>query len=430
MREMKDSGIPWIGKIPKEWKIIHLKYLCSFKTGGTPANKIGINEEKNGIPWLTPEDIAGEIDIIPGRQYISKHIVAKNKYAIFPKGSTLLVCIASVGKTGYLTFPAYSNQQITALRPKVDLIKDKFLTYSILSFSKQISFDASSNVVPIVNTKYLSNFSICLPNKYEQQRIADYLDTKCARIDSIRKNVEAEIEALKQYKQAVITEAVTKGLDKNVEMKDSGIPWIGKIPKNWKTIRIGRIFKLRNERNHLSKDKVQLLSLYAGKGVFPTGSEGTINSGNHAQTVYDYKIVKKDDIVVNIILAWMGSLGISEYNGVVSPAYDVYIPDKTKVYPRYYHYVMRTSGIASECYRYGRGIMMMRWRTYSSEFKKINVPFPAMSIQIKIANYLNAKCLKIDSIIQKKQELLTKLDTYKKSLIYEYVTGKKEVPAV
>ena len=233
---------------------------------------------------------------------------------------------------------------------------------------------------------------------------------------------------MEDYKKSVITEAVTKGLNPDVEMKDSGIEWIGEVPKHWVTIRIGNAFSIRNERNYLPMEQVQLLSLYSGKGVFPTGEEGTTNRGNHAQTVADYKIVKKNDIVVNIILAWMGSLGISNYNGVVSPAYDVYIPNEEKVVPHYYHYVFRTSGIANECYRCGRGIMMMRWRTYSSEFKRIHVPFPPLAEQQQIADYLDTKCSEIDAIIADKKCQLDILAEYKKSLIYEYVTGKKEVP--
>lgn len=206
------------------------------------------------------------------------------------------------------------------------------------------------------------------------------------------------------------------------EMKDSGIEWIGEIPKHWITIRIGNAFSIRNERNYLPMEQVLLLSLYSGKGVFPTGEEGTTNRGNHAQTVADYKIVKKNDIVVNIILAWMGSLGISNYNGVVSPAYDVYIPNEEKVVPHYYHYVFRTSGIANECYRYGRGIMMMRWRTYSSEFKRIHVPFPPLEEQQQIADYLDTQCSEIDATAEDIQKEISLLEDYKKSVITEAVT--------
>lgn len=172
-------------------------------------------------------------------------------------------------------------------------------------------------------------------------------------------------------------------------------------------------------------EEVQLLSLYTDIGVFPHGEQK--EKGNKAVTVDGYNIVKKNDIVVNIILAWMGAIGISNYNGVTSPAYDVYVPDLSKVVPHYFHYVFRTSGIAGECYKYGRGIMMMRWRTYSSEFKLIKIPYPNLEEQQRIADYLDKKCTEIDSIISEKKQQIETIEEYKKSLIFEYVTGKKEV---
>lgn len=174
-------------------------------------------------------------------------------------------------------------------------------------------------------------------------------------------------------------------------------------------------------------EEVQLLSLYTGIGVFPHGEQE--ERGNKAVTVEGYKVVYKDDIVVNIILAWMGAIGVSNYDGVTSPAYDVYIPDTTKVVPHYFHYVFRTKGIAAECYKYGRGIMMMRWRTYSSEFKLIEVPYPSIVEQEQIASYLDTKCSEIDSLIAIKQQKIDTLKEYKKSLVYEAVTGKVDLTA-
>lgn len=204
--------------------------------------------------------------------------------------------------------------------------------------------------------------------------------------------------------------------------KDSGIEWIGAIPEGWDIIRIGYAFCLRSEKNYLPKDKVQLLSLYTGVGVFPTGSENTKASGNHAQTVIGYKIVHKNDIVVNIILAWMGAIGESNYDGVVSPAYDVYIPDLLKIVPHYAHYVFRTDGIAGECFKYGRGIMLMRWRTYSSEFKQIKIPFPPLPEQQRIADFLDTKCGILDRTIDAVSRQIEELEKYKKALITKTVT--------
>ena len=156
------------------------------------------------------------------------------------------------------------------------------------------------------------------------------------------------------------------------EMKDSGVEWLGKIPNHWMIRRIKNLFELRNEKNYEALEDVNLISLYTDKGVVQH-SDLTETTGNKAVTAEGYKIVKEDDIVVNIILCWMGAVGRSAYNGVTSPAYDVYKP-LHDTNSKYYHYLFRTSQFNGECYRYGRGIMLMRWRTYSTEFRAISVP--------------------------------------------------------
>lgn len=417
MREMKDSGVEWIGEIPKDWKTSKLKYLTT---------------ERSESALMTSEDI-----------YIGLENVPSNKNEVVEIQTENLQSIQNICKKDDVMFSKlrpYLNKVIICpcdcfctsefIIYKCFEGENRYLRYFLTNaaFIDVVTASTYGTKMPRANPQFIKNLEICYCDLAEQQQIADYLDTQCSEIDATTEDIQKEISLLEEYKKSVITEAVTKGLDPDAEMKDSGIEWIGEVPKHWVTIRIGNAFSIRNERNYLPMEQVQLLSLYSGKGVFPTGEEGTTNSGNHAQTVADYKIVKKNDIVVNIILAWMGSLGISNYNGVVSPAYDVYIPNEEKVVPHYYHYVFRTSGIANECYRYGRGIMMMRWRTYSSEFKRIHVPFPPLEEQQQIADFLDSKCSEIDAIIADKKRQRGILSEYKKSLIYEYVTGKKEVP--
>ena len=193
------------------------------------------------------------------------------------------------------------------------------------------------------------------------------------------------------------------------EMKDSGVEWLGKIPNHWMIRRIKNLFELRNEKNYEALEDVNLISLYTDKGVVQH-SDLTETTGNKAVTAEGYKIVKEDDIVVNIILCWMGAVGRSAYNGVTSPAYDVYKP-LHDTNSKYYHYLFRTSQFNGECYRYGRGIMLMRWRTYSTEFRAISVPLPPEDEQKRIVNFLDKK---IDDV--------EKLKAYKQSLITEVVT--------
>ena len=204
------------------------------------------------------------------------------------------------------------------------------------------------------------------------------------------------------------------------EMKDSGVAWLGFIPADWNITRIKNLFELRNERNYEDLDSVNLISLYTDKGVVQHRDlEKT--TGNKAVTAEGYKIVKQGDIVVNIILCWMGAVGRSDYNGVTSPAYDVYMP-VGDTNSEYYHYLFRTSQFNGECYRYGRGIMMMRWRTYSDEFRAIHVPLPPSEEQKRIVNYLRRKTRKVDALISNQEKQIEKLKQYKQSLITEVVT--------
>ena len=207
-------------------------------------------------------------------------------------------------------------------------------------------------------------------------------------------------------------------------MKDSGIDWIGKIPDEWTTRQIRYLFEIRDERNYKPLSEVNLISVYTDKGVLQHNDiEQT--TGNKAQNADGYKHVYKNDLVVNIILCWMGALGISDFDGVTSPAYDVYSPKNLDlIFPKYYHYLFRTPQFNGKCYTEGRGIMQMRWRTYSSEFKSIKVPFPPLSEQTKIAGFLDKKCAQIDSIIEESKKSIEEYKAWKQSVIFEAVTGK------
>ena len=423
-REMKDSGIEWIGNIPTNWELIRTKNRFQWHKDivGDKADEYErlaltlqgvIKRSKEDNTGLQPEAFVG-YQILRAGELVFKLIDLEN------------VSTSRVGLSPYtgIVSPAY-----IVLTPQ-DGINPIYAQYFFLSMWQREVFNhmGDDGVRSSLNAKDLLNVPLPCPSEKEQACIADFLNKQCAEIDLVIVETQRTIEEYKKLKQSIITEAVTKGVRGSRTMKNSGVEWIDEVPEEWECVKIGRFFTLRNEKNTLSEDQVQLLSLYTGIGVFPQGEHYTA-SGNHAQTVEGYKIVKKNDIVVNIILAWMGAMGVSDYDGVTSPAYDVYIPNLEKVLPRFYHYVFRTAGMAGECYKYGRGIMMMRWRTYSNEFKQIKVPYPPIEEQQLIADYLDEKCSEIDAIIAKKNTLLEKLESYKKSVIYEYVTGKKEVPA-
>lgn len=433
MREMKDSGILGVGKVPIFWGQSRLSYECYIRARlgwrGLKADEY-VDE---GYAFISAFNIQNGKLVWEPLNFITQERYDESPEIKLNIGDVLLVKDgAGVGKSARVdSLPCGGtapNSSIGVITP-YNSMSYRYVCYYIQSsvFSNFVGLLYNGMGVPHLTQEILKSIRILIPSLDEQQVICNYLDTKCSEIDALVADIQKQIDTLEEYKRSVITEAVTKGLDRDVEMRDSGDEWIGSIPNHWKIIRIGRLFRLRNEKNHLPMDKVQLLSLYTGIGVFPHGEQE--ERGNKAVTVEGYSIVKKNDIVVNIILAWMGAIGISNYNGVTSPAYDVYVPDLEKVVPHYFHYVFRTPGIAGECYKYGRGIMMMRWRTYSSEFKQIHVPFPDIKEQQQIADYLDKKCTEIDTLISEKKQQIATIEEYKKSLIFEYVTGKKEVTA-
>ncbi len=425
---MKDSGKEHIGLIPEDWKCMSLKF-CLSESMKYGASESGVEYDGCLPRYIRITDIDSDGNLKDeGKLSLTKAqasgYMLKDKTVLFARsGGTVGKSFLYKKEMGEAAFAGYL---ISAVVDK-NIILPEWLMYFTCSSSYKEWTQAIFNQATIQNIgadKY-SNMPIPVAPMSEQRKIVKFLDKKCQEIDKLIRDLNEEISILNHYKMSIITEKVTKGLDKDAQMKHSNEEWIGDVPADWDVIRIGHLFSMRNERNFLSEDKVQLLSLYTGIGVFPQGEHEA--RGNKAQTVDGYKIVRKNDIVVNIILAWMGAIGVSEYNGVTSPAYDVYIPDIKKVVPHYYHYVFRTNGIAGECYKYGRGIMLMRWRTYSTEFKQIKVPFPPIEVQKRIADYLDYKCSEIDAVIEEKKTQISILEDYKKVMIYEYITGKKKV---
>lgn len=399
MRKMKESGIEWIGKIPSNWKV------RKFKTLAKLCNGKEILSDGGDIP------VYGSGGIF---KWTSTYL---------HKGESLLM-----GRKGTIDNPMLVNGEFWTVDTMFYTSKffdtiGKFLFYSCKGI---INYDyyKSGSVLPSMTQTEVNNILLPIPPLSEQQAIADYLDCKCGQVDALVKNVREQIEQLKAYKQSLISEVVTKGLNPNAPMKDSGVEWIGEIPEAWEVKRIKDLFVLRNERNdEADLAKVNLISLYTDLGVVQH-SDIIETTGNRAVTADGYKLVYPNDIVVNIILCWMGAIGMSKYEGVTSPAYDIYRPLEGTL-SHYYHYLFRTPKFNGECYRYGRGIMMMRWRTYSSEFRSISIPVPPLFEQQAIAEYLGTKCGQIDRLIALKEAKIAQLEAYKKSLIYEVVTGKR-----
>ena len=269
-------------------------------------------------------------------------------------------------------------------------------------------------VADLWTTRYSEMKSILLPipPRTEQDQIVRFLDWKVSVINRLIGIKRREIERIEELRKT-ITHFMVYGNENKENVS------------RWEMRRIKTLFDMRDERNYEPLQTVNLISVYSKFGVIQN-KDIEYSMGNHARSAEGYKKVYENDIVVNIILCWMGAIGISAYNGVTSPAYDVYIPHKD-VCGRYYHYLFRTQDFSDKCYKVGKGIMSMRWRVYSPQFRNIIVPFPPLSEQIKIAAQLDNKLQNMDKYIQSIFRQIATLQELKTRLIADAVTGKIDV---
>ena len=421
-RKMKDSGIEWIGEIPEGWsknKVIRLFDIIG--SGTTPKN---ITSDFPVVNWIQSGDITGSF-MPTCKNVISANLLSQySALKVYPAPFIIIAMYgASVGNASISLIDGCVNQACCVLSsPSCNL---HYAFYVIKSAQSYLVRKAVGGGQPNISQETIKQLWLPLPPLSTQDIIVRNLDATCSKIDDLLSSVHASIEEYKKLKQAVITLAVTKGVRGEREMKDSGVEWIGEIPAEWSVQRIKTIFSIRNERNYLPLEQVNLISLYTDKGVVQhCDIEKT--TGNKASNADGYKKVYPNDMIVNIILCWMGAIGRSNYAGVTSPAYDVYVPS-SKIECKFYHYYFRTLGFSGDCYKNGRGIMAMRWRTYSDQFRSIKVVVPPLEEQKEIVGYLDAKCAEIDGLIAKKEQLAKELESYKKRVIYEVVTGKREV---
>jgi len=264
------------------------------------------------------------------------------------------------------------------------------------------------------------------PPLHEQQQISDYLDYKTSKIDILIEKTEQKIELLKEQRTSLINTTVTKGLNPNVEMKDSGVEWIGEIPSKWKTTRLKYIFKLREEKTDTGEG--ELLTVTITKGI--VRRRDFIKKGDHlsrSKSLKGYKVCYTNDLVNNIMKMGFRCLGISDYNGIVSPAYSVFSFINNKNKPMYWDYLLRTDLYVTEYKKRSKGIQESRMRLYDDYFLDIVSIVPPHQEQQQIVDYLDKENSKLDKLIDIESKRIKLLKEYRQSLISDVVTGKVDV---
>ena len=413
MREMKDSGLQWAGDIPQYWNIAKGKHFMAvlerpvrdddnvitcFRDGEVTLRS---NRREDGFTVATVE--AGYQGIEPGD----------------------LVVHGMDGFAGALGISDSRGKGTPALNVLSCSENKKYIMYLLRAMAYTEVFMALSTGIRVrtcdTNWKKLKSLDYLIPPADEQQCIADFLDAKCAEIDALTADIQTQIDTLEQYKRSVITETVTKGLNPNAEMKDSGIQWIGNMPAHWDVVRGKYIL-------HYMQKPVR-----EDDGVITCFRDGEVtlrsNRREEGFTMSDkeigYQGIDVGDLVVHGMDGFAGSIGISDSRGKASPVLNVLDTDQCK---RYIMYYLRSMAYSDVFLALATGIRVrscdLRW----NKLAELSYPVPPLDEQNAIVKHIDSVLSKADAVIADKEAQLATLDEYKKSLIFEYVTGKKEVP--
>ena len=325
-------------------------------------------------------------------------------------------------RTGLVREHGIITSAYTTIKANRELVPE-FFQYLLHSYdAMKVLYNMGSGVRQGLNFSELSKMPLISPDMLEQKKIADFLDAKCSEIDAISADIQKEIKTLEQYKRSVITEAVTKGLNPDAEMKDSGIEWVGNVPAHWDVLANKYVMKKRkdictkwNGENVLSltMNGVIVRDLDNPVGKMPTTFDGYqfVYRGNLLMCLFDYDVTPR-------------CVGIVKNAGVTSPAYSRFeLKENATLEYFYYYYLM--IDFTKELLHLAKNL---RHSFTEEQLGALKVPLPPLDEQKNIATYLDSKCKEIEFVIASKKQQLTVIDSYKKSLIYEYVTGKKEVP--
>lgn len=438
IEQMKPSGIDWIGEVPSSWKMLKLKYF-SYLKGRIGWQGLTADEFIDEGPYL----ITGT-DFENGRiQFDRSYHISEERYAQAPEiqlkiGDLLVTKDGTVGKMAYvdeLPGQASLNSHLLLIRPLKNRYDNRFLFWLMSStvFTGYTDYSQDGTIMASLSQEKIGNFIAYFPTVDEQVKIADYLDTKCSKLDSIIADLEKQIDTLQKYKKSLITETVTKGLDKSAPMKDSGIEWIGQIPEHW----IVQPIKYRadfynGDRGENYPSKSEILN----EGV-PFINAGHLCDGGLDMESMDYISEEKYRLMGgvklqngDIVYCLRGSIGKNSIldidRGTVASSL-VALRSKNIV-PKYLYYSINSHIEEVQRLLWDNGTAQPNLS--AENLGKFKICIPSKEEQLTIVSFLDEKCALVDQILFETRKQLEKIQQHKKSLIYEYVTGKKRVTEV
>lgn len=421
----RDSGVEWLGDVPESWDVVPLKAGYVVAGGATPKSDVEAYWD-GGIPWITPGDLSGlkTLEIGQTARTISEEGLSSCSASLVPAGSFVLSTRAPIGSLGIATRPATTNQGCKSLVPRSGSVS-RYLAYVLSSATEALNVRGRGTTFLELSGDELARFKVPAPSASEQRAIAAFLDRETAKIDALVKAQRRLIELLKEKRQAVISHAVTKGLDPTVPMKDSGVEWLGEVPAHWEVERLASWFREVSEQGD---DSLPILSVSIHDGVSdeepdPEHSERKVTRSDDRTK---YKRVQPNDLVYNMMRAWQGGFGTVQVPGAVSPAYVVARPTRPQI-TRFVELLLRTPKAVEEMRRRSRGITDFRLRLYWDEFKDIRVAIPSDAEVDGLIDQVSGLSAFWDSLSSEADAAITLLLERRAALISAAVTGKIDV---
>ena len=413
----KPSGVEWLGDVPDEWDIYPFWHLFNRKeiTNKTQEQLLSVYLDRGVI--LHSE--GGGMVHKPADNLEKYQLVEVNDFVM----NNQQAWRGSVGVSPYkgIVSPAYLifsfNKKICAPKFFKYFLRDKGVVDQFMNASMSVG-----TIQRQVKWHLLKTIQLSIPSLIEQNTIANFLDTETARIDNLISKQEKLIELLEEQRKSIISHAVTKGLNPNAPMKDSGVEWLGEVPEHWEQKPIWSMFARTKRTNHPNE---LLLSVYRDYGVIPKNSRDD-NHNRASEDLTPYQLVNPNDLVINKMKAWQGSIAISEHRGIVSPAYYIYEPKKP-YYSKYIHHLIRSVYFIQSYKNFSKGIRVNQWDLEHDAFTHINLLLPPLTEQQKIVSFLDSETSRIDILIAKQEKLIEKLKEYRSSIISHAVTGKIDV---
>ena len=421
----RDSGLPWVGAVPTSWTIVPVYARYEVALG-----KMLDAKQISGVhlkPYLRNVDVQWDKVNIEELPLMDFAPADRERFSLRP--GDLLVCEGGeVGRTamwqGELD-DCYYQKALHRVRPRDTSDLPRFFYYVMWTAAKQgvFSGSANANTIDHLTAVQLRHFHFPLPGPAEQRAIADFLDRETAEIDALIAKKERLIELLQEKRTALITRAVTKGLDPSVPMKDSGVEWLGEMPAHWEVSSNRHLFREVDVRSHSGEEELLTVSHITGV----TRRSEKVVTMIEAESHKGYKRCQEGDLVVNTMWAWMGALGVAKEAGIVSPAYNVYGFSRNTLLPAYLDLVCRVPAYVCDLIRHSKGVWRSRLRLYPDEFRDVVTMVPSIEEQARIVAVLEKESARIQRLGQQVQNAIDHLKEYRTALISAAVTGKIDV---